>query len=227
LSSAFDAVLATLSKSRQEQERLVQDAGHELRTPLTSLRTNVEVLRRHPELPEPERQAVIADLHAETQELTGLVNEIVSLAVGETADEPRQELDLAELAGDVATRYQRRTGRPITVIAEPTQVTAQRAGVQRALSCLLDNARKFDPGDGPIEVTVGPGGMSVADRGPGIAEAELDAVFERFHRSDDARAMPGSGLGLSIVRDVAERHGGTVFARNRDGGGAVVGFTLG
>jgi two-component system sensor histidine kinase MprB len=197
-----------------------------LRTPLTSLRTNVDVLRHHPDLSEADRRAVVADLHAETEELTGLVDEIVSLAVGEAADEPRQELDLAELARELSARYERRTGRPITVDAEPTLVVAQQVGVQRALSCLLDNARKFDTGDGPIEVSVGAGGIAVADRGPGIPEAELDLVFDRFHRSDEARTMPGSGLGLSIVRDVAERHGGTVFARNRDGGGAVVGFTL-
>jgi two-component system sensor histidine kinase MprB len=98
--------------------------------------------------------------------------------------------------------------------------------VQRAISCLLDNACKFDP-SGTIEVTVGAAGIAVADRGPGIPEHELPLVFDRFHRADDARSMPGSGLGLSIVREVARRHGGEAFARNRDGGGAVVGFRLG
>jgi two-component system sensor histidine kinase MprB len=73
---------------------------------------------------------------------------------------------------------------------------------------------------------VGDGGVAVADRGSGIPEAELPLVFDRFHRADEARALPGSGLGLSIVRDVARRHGGDAFARNREGGGAVVGFTL-
>ncbi len=184
------------------------------------------MLRRHPDLSQPEREAVLADLHAEAEELTGLVNEVVALAVGELADEPKEQLDLTELARDLSGRYERRTGRRIIVVGEPTPVVAQRAAVQRALSCLLDNARKFDPGDGPIEVTVGDDGIAVADRGPGIPEAELALVFDRFHRSDEARSMPGSGLGLSIVRDVAERHGGGVFARNRAGGGAVVGFRL-
>jgi two-component system, OmpR family, sensor histidine kinase MprB len=226
LSAAFDRMLATLARSRQEQQRLVEDAGHELRTPLTSLRTNVDVLRRHPDLSQPDREAVLADLHAEAEELTGLVNEIVALAVGELADEPKEQLDLTELARDLSGRYERRTGRRIIVVGEQTPVVAQRAAVQRALSCLLDNARKFDPGDGPIEVTVDDDGIAVADHGPGIPEGELALVFDRFHRADEARSMPGSGLGLSIVRDVAERHGGRAFARNRSGGGAVVGFTL-
>jgi len=226
LSSAFDRMLGALASSREQQRRLVQDAGHELRTPLTSIRTNLDVMRRHPDLSATDREAVVADIHAEVEQLTELVDEIVAVSVGDIVDEPREPLDLAELATDVAARYQRRSGRDIVVVAEPTPVVAQRAAVQRALSCLLDNATKFDPSGAPIEVSVRDRGIAVADRGMGIPDNELALVFERFHRTDEARAMPGSGLGLSIVRDVAERHGGSVFARNRDGGGAVVGFRL-
>jgi two-component system sensor histidine kinase MprB len=99
--------------------------------------------------------------------------------------------------------------------------------VQRAVSCLIDNADKFDPSGGPIEVHVAGTTLWVADRGPGIPDDELPLVFERFHRAEAARSLPGSGLGLSIVREVALRHGGEAFARHRDGGGAEVGFTLG
>jgi two-component system, OmpR family, sensor histidine kinase MprB len=227
LSSAFDRMLGALASSREQQRRLVQDAGHELRTPITSIRTNLDVIRRHPDLSPTDREAVVEDIHAEVEQLTELVNEIVAVSVGDVVDEPREQLDLAELATDVAARYERRSGRDIVVVAEPTPVVAQRAAVQRALSCLLDNATKFDPSGAPIEVSVRDSGIAVADRGMGIPESELALVFERFHRTDEARAMPGSGLGLSIVRDVAERHGGSVFARAREGGGAVVGFRLG
>jgi two-component system, OmpR family, sensor histidine kinase MprB len=227
LSAAFDRMLAALARSREQQRQLVQDAGHELRTPLTSIRTNLDVMRRHPDLSSPDRDAVVADIHAEVEQLTELVNEIVAVSVGDVVDEPREEFDLAALATEVAARYERRSGRDIVVVAEQTCVVAQRGAVQRALSCLLDNATKFDPSGAPIDVTVREGGIAVADRGMGIPQRELGLVFERFHRSDEARTMPGSGLGLSIVRDVAERHGGSVFARNRDGGGAVVGFRLG
>ena len=227
LSAAFDRMLGALARSREQQRRLVQDAGHELRTPITSIRTNLDVMRRHPDLSDADRVVVVDDIHAEVEQLTQLVDEIIAVSVGDVVDEPYEQLDLAELVTDVVARHQRRSGREISVVAERSTVVAQRVAVQRALSCLLDNATKFDPSGAPIEVTVGDGGITVADRGPGIPANELALVFERFHRTDDARAMPGSGLGLSIVRDVAERHRGTVFARNRDGGGAVVGFRLG
>lgn len=227
LTTAFDRMLAALGRSREDQRRLVQDAGHELRTPLTSLRTNLDTLQRYPELSHDDREAIIADLRAETDELTDLVNEVVAVASGENSDEPFVPFDLAALVADVAARYERRAGRAVRVVSVPSMVTAQRAGVQRAVSCLLDNARKFDPSDAPIDVTVGGGEVVVADRGPGIDPSDQARVFDRFYRSDAARTLSGSGLGLSIVRETAERHGGTAFARGREGGGAEVGFRLG
>jgi two-component system sensor histidine kinase MprB len=227
LGAAFDRMLAALRRSQEQQHRLVQDAGHELRTPLTSLRTNLDTLRRHPELDATQRDAIVDDLHAETEELTNLVDEIVSVASGATAREPAETFDLAEVVREVAERYERRTGRPIVVVSEPGTVVAERNAVQRAVSCLLDNAGKFDVSGGSIDVDVGCGEVRVSDRGPGIPAAEREAVFERFHRADDARSLPGSGLGLSIVREVARRHGGEAFVEARRGGGAVVGFRLG
>ena len=226
LGVAFQQMLAALAKSRDEQQRLVQDAGHELRTPLTSLRTNIDVLRRHPGLSDDQRSQIVDDLHVETEELVELVNEVIAAATGLADDEPAEELSLGELARQVAERYERRTGRPVVVDADDSYVRAQPAAVQRAVSNLLDNARKFDLTGGPIDVRVRDGGLDVLDRGPGIAEAELDLVFERFHRAAEARSLPGSGLGLSIVREVVERNGGTVRAVNRTDGGAAVGFSL-
>ena len=226
LGGAFGRMLAALARSREDQRRLVQDAGHELRTPLTSLRTNLDVLRRHPDLPAEERAQVVEDLHAETEELVALVDEIVAVASGEVDGEEPEPFSLGELVREVASRAERRSGRRVVVAADDSPVVAQYAAVQRAVSNLLDNARKFDESGGPIEVSVSQGSVVVADRGPGIAPEDVGRVFDRFHRAEAARALPGSGLGLSIVREVAERHGGSVRAANRDGGGAVVGFTL-
>ena len=227
LGTAFDRMLTALARSQDQQQRLVQDAGHELRTPLTSLRTNVDTLRRYPDLDDADRDAIVDDLHAETEELTDLVNEIVAVASGETADDPAAPIDLAAMATEVAGRYERRSGRSIVVDAASSPVTGQPVAIQRAISCLLDNACKFDTSGGPIHVVVSDGEVSVADRGPGIPTAESELVFERFHRVETARTMPGSGLGLSIVRDIARRHGGDAFVRARDGGGSVVGFRVG
>jgi two-component system sensor histidine kinase MprB len=226
LGSAFERMLGALARSRTEQQRLVQDAGHELRTPLTSMRTNLDVLRRHPDLPADQRAQVIDDLHSETEELVQLVNEIVAVASGAADDEPVSDFVLGDAATEIAERYQRRTGRSVRVQADESVVRAQSGAVQRAISNLLDNARKFDTSGGPIDVRVADGTLEVLDRGPGISAEDLPHVFERFHRATEARSMPGSGLGLSIVLDVVARQGGAVSASNRDGGGAVVGFRL-
>ena len=227
LGVAFDRMLAALARSKDEQRRLVQDAGHELRTPLTSLRTNLDTLRRYPGLSDADRSTIVDDLHAETRELTALVDEVVAVATGGSRDEPATSFDLLDVAAEQAERYARRTGRPVEVDGTSSVVTAQRSGVQRAISCLLENATKFDTSGGTIDVTVGDDTVTVLDRGTGIPDGDLGRVFDRFHRADAARTMPGSGLGLSIVREVASQHGGDAFASNRPDGGAAVGFRLG
>lgn len=228
LSAAFDGMLAALARSKDEQQRLVQDAGHELRTPLTSLRTNVDVLRRFPDLPTESRREILDDLHSETEELAALVDEVVAVASGGADDEPVSTFDLVGAVREVSERFQRRLDRPIPVGSDSPEIViaGRRAAVQRAVSCLLDNAAKFDQTGGTIDVAVTGTTVTVSDRGIGIPEADLDRVFDRFHRSDEARTMPGSGLGLSIVREIARTHGGDAFAQARDGGGATVGFRL-
>ncbi len=225
LGTAFTEMLAALTRSREDQQRLVQDAGHELRTPLTSLRTNIAVLRSLARLPAADQTRLIDDLDGETQELTHLVDELVELAVDQRGDEPCGPVDLREVAERVAERTRRRTGRDVVVDADDVVVTARAAGVERAMSNLVENAAKFSDA-GPIEIVVRRGRIEVLDRGPGIDGTDLPRVFDRFFRSVVARSLPGSGLGLSIVRGVAESHGGAVFAGPREGGGAVLGFTL-
>ncbi|MGW0813231.1 HAMP domain-containing sensor histidine kinase [Streptomyces viridiviolaceus] len=235
LGRAFDRMLGRLAQSEEDQRRLVQDAGHELRTPLTSLRTNISLLRRIDELPPAAREELVADLGQEARELTDLVNELVDLAAGQSDTEPPQRVDLAEIAQDVATLARRRTGREISVRACGDTTTYGRpAMLTRAISNLVENATKFDrEGTGPVDVAVAgparPGTVrvEVLDRGPGIADGDLIRVFDRFYRAADARSQPGSGLGLSIVREVALAHGGAPFAHRRDGGGSVIGFTVG
>lgn len=235
LGRAFDRMLGRLAQSEEDQRRLVQDAGHELRTPLTSLRTNISLLRRIDELPPATRDELVADLGQEARELTDLVNELVDLAAGQSDTEPVQRVDLADIAEDVAGLARRRTGRRILVRASGETVTDGRpAMLQRAVTNLVENAAKFDrDGTAPIEINVAgparPGTVrvEVLDRGPGIAEDDLFRVFDRFYRAADARSLPGSGLGLSIVREVALSHGGAPFAFRRDGGGTGIGFTVG
>jgi two-component system sensor histidine kinase MprB len=226
LGTAFDGMLDALAASRAEQQRLVQDAGHELRTPLTSVRTNLAVLRRHPDLDPATRRKVLDDLHNEVEELVVLLEEVVALAQGAVDDTPPTRVELGVLARTVAERAERRHGRVVVVTADQSAVEAPLPAVERAVSNLVDNAAKFDQSGGPIEVVVEAGAVTVLDRGPGIAPGDETRVFDRFYRAEAARSRPGSGLGLSIVRDVALRNGGSVIAEPRPGGGAVVGFRL-
>ena len=226
LGRAFDDMLGRLASSKDDQRRLVQDAGHELRTPLTSLRTNIAALPRLDQLPPDSRDALLDDLQTETRELTVLVNELVELAADRRETEEETEVDLGALAERVADLARRRTGREIVVTARATLVPGRPQALQRALTNLVENAAKFATGDSQILVRVDSGRVAVLDRGPGIDEADLERVFNRFYRATSARSLPGSGLGLSIVREVAESHGGRVFARNRPGGGAEIGFTV-
>ncbi|MGW1171644.1 HAMP domain-containing sensor histidine kinase [Streptomyces sp. NPDC002550] len=227
LGRAFDGMLGRLAASEEVQRRLVQDAGHELRTPLTSLQANAALLDRIDQLPPQAKADLIADMKSETRELVNLVNELVDLAAGDRNAEQPTEIVLGALAEDAAALARRRTGREILVDCDDTVVRARPEAVQRALSNLLENAAKFDQdGTEPIEVAITGTRVEVRDRGPGIAEADLSRVFDRFYRADSARSLPGSGLGLAIVHAVAAAHGGTAFAHNRAGGGAVIGFTL-
>lgn len=226
LGTAFSTMLNALNTSREEQRRLVQDAGHELRTPLTSLRTNVDVLRRHGDLPAEMRAKVLDDLDIEVAELSSLVEEVVAVGSGRSPDESSVEVRIADVVESAAGRVGRRTGRAIEITADNSVVLAQRSSLDRAITNLLDNAAKFDSTAEPIEISVVQGRVAVRDHGPGIAPSDLDLVFDRFYRAVAARSQPGSGLGLSIVTEVAAAHGGTTFAANHPERGAIVGFEL-
>ncbi len=225
LGSAFNEMLTALARSKQDQQRLVQDAGHELRTPLTSLRTNVYALRRSDQLSPEQQDQVLDDLEGETEELTRLIDEVVELATDRRGDEAEEQVRLGALVERVAGRSAQRSGREVLVGADETVVIGRPLALERAVGNLVENALKFDQ-DGPIAVACSQGRVEVADRGPGFDDEDLPRVFDRFYRSTAARSRPGSGLGLAIVADIVGQHGGEVYARNREGGGAVVGFTI-
>ncbi|MBI4883580.1 MAG: HAMP domain-containing histidine kinase [Actinobacteria bacterium] len=226
LGRAFAGMLQSLQRSKREQHQLVQDASHELRTPLTSLRTNVAVLRRGLDQLQPEaREQLLADLDSESRELSDLVNELVELATEARDDEPSQPMRLVDVADRAAERARRRFNRDVSVHADASLVNGRPAALERAVQNLIDNACKFAPA-GAIEVTVSDATVTVRDHGPGLIDADLPHLFDRFYRSVQMRGMPGSGLGLAIVKSVAEAHGGSVFARNAEGGGAELGFRL-
>lgn len=226
LARNFNAMLSALEESRTQQQRLVRDAGHELRTPLTALRTNIELLGRTKNLSDDQRSELIAAAEAEVKDLSVLVGEVVDVASDRYTEEPIEELSLDDIVERSVERAIRRTSLRIDVSSERSPVQGRAVALARAIDNLLDNALKWGADGGEIEVTVADGRVSVRDHGPGIDEADLDHVFDRFYRSASARSMPGSGLGLSIVKQIVEAHGGEVFVETPDGGGVVVGFEI-
>lgn len=228
LARSFGAMVTSLRRSRDQQQRLIADAGHEFRTPLTALRTNLETLqRRREELTEEQVATLIDAAAAETLELSALATELVDLAQdAESSTEPLLDVALDELVRLVVRRFESRTDQDIVVTGSGSVVSVRPGQIERALANILANAIVWNDPSEPIEVTVDGGRVSVRDHGPGIDQADLAHVFERFHRSDRARAHPGSGLGLSIVEHVVTGHSGTVHAENHPEGGAIVGFEL-
>ncbi|MCU1486768.1 MAG: mprB [Actinomycetia bacterium] len=222
LAASFNAMLAALGTSREQQKRLVADASHELRTPLTAVRTNVDLLLRADDLDLAQRRELLDETRLELDELTALVAELVELATDARAEEPVGPVDLVEVVEDVASRFRRRTGRVVTVtIDEPAEVEGRAAMLDRAVANLVDNALKFSPWSEPVEVEVHGGRITVLDRGPGVHGDDRTRVFDRFYRADATRTLPGSGLGLAIVSQVARVHGGRASIEPREGGGAI------
>jgi two-component system, OmpR family, sensor histidine kinase MprB len=218
LAARFNAMLVALEESVGRQRRLVADASHELRTPLTSVRTNVDLLREG-KLPPDEQQRALAEASVELDALTTLLSDLVELARGEERKLRIEEVQLDELVGGAVDRAKGRAPQ-ITFLSSlsPTLVRADPLLLERAVSNLLDNAVKWSPDGGPVEVTVRNGEVVVADHGPGIAEADIPRVFDRFYRAAAARAKPGAGLGLAIVREAAEAHGGRASVESTAGG---------
>ncbi len=230
LASAFNTMLASLSASRDRQRQLVADAGHELRTPLTSLRTNLELLTQADArggLSEASRAELMDDVRFQIEELTTLIGDLTELAREEPVPGQVEPVDLVDVAGRALERVRRRApGLTYDVVLTPWWCTGEAASLERAITNLLDNAAKWSPPHGTITVRLGNGTLYVADQGPGIAADDLPHVFERFYRSKESRTLPGSGLGLSIVARVAERHGGAVCAGAAADGGAAFWFWL-
>jgi two-component system sensor histidine kinase MprB len=227
LAGSFNTMLGALEESTRAQRQLVADASHELRTPLTSLRTNIEVLASNRRLPAGERERLLKDVVEQLGEMTTLIAELIELARGEQQRAEPEEVRLDLVAADAVERARRdRPAVNFVTSIEESVVHGIPSNIERAVANLLDNAAKWSPPNGDVEVAVRDGRVSVRDHGPGIDEEHLPHVFDRFYRAPSARGMPGSGLGLAIVRQVAQAHGGDVVAERAEGGGTRITLQL-
>jgi two-component system sensor histidine kinase MprB len=230
LARSFNATLDELEQSVEAQRNLVADAGHELRTPIASLRANIQILEDADKLPPGELTELRADIVQELDELTQLVAAIVELARGTSpSDNEIDDVRLDLITDQLVERARRRAGNQVSfdLDLEPTLLRGQQERIARAVSNLIDNARKWSPPGGLIEIRLHDGELAVRDHGPGFEPDDIPHVFDRFFRSNRARAMPGSGLGLAIVRQAADAGGGWVEAANAPAGGALVRVSFG
>ncbi|WP_231873201.1 MULTISPECIES: HAMP domain-containing sensor histidine kinase [Kitasatospora] len=227
LSTSFNSMSTALANSRERQTRLIADAGHELRTPLTSLRTNVDLLIRSDAqgraLPPETRARMLGNMKAQMQELTVLIGDLLQLSRPDTPNPEavRTVVPFHETVGRALERGRLRG--PSLVFdtdVRPWYVHGDPAALERAVINLLDNAVKYSPPAGTVDVALREGRLTVRDRGPGIPADELPYVFDRFWRSPSSRQLPGSGLGLSIVAQTVRDAGGQVALGPAPDGGA-------
>ncbi|MFG2513063.1 sensor histidine kinase [Streptomyces sp. NPDC048584] len=233
LSRSFNSMTSALASSRDLQQQLIADAGHELRTPLTSLRTNIELLTRSEEtgrpIPEADRKALLASVKAQMTELAALIGDLQELSRPDTGQHAgRAQIVAWQDVVESALRRARLRGPELTITADvhPWYVRAEPSALERAVVNILDNAVKFSPAGATVDVRLTDGVLTVRDHGPGIPADELPYVFDRFWRSPGARALPGSGLGLSIVARTVQQAGGEVSLARADGGGTTAAIRL-
>jgi two-component system sensor histidine kinase MprB len=228
LAASFNQTLGALERSVEAQRHLIADASHELRTPIAALRSNIQIFLEADQLPQEEQAELRDAILAELDDLTQLVSDVLALARGTTPNEAVEELELDAILSEATERAIRRS--PTLTFhsdVEPTLIINSPDRVTRAVTNIVDNARKWSPPDGTVEITLADGVLTVRDHGPGFRAEDLAHVFERFYRSADARRMPGSGLGLAIVKQAAEAQGGYAMVSNAPDGGAIVTVSFG
>ena len=226
LGRAFDAMAVSLEREDQLRRALVADVAHELRTPIAVLQAETEALVDGVTEPSP---AALSSVHDEAVRLGRMVDDLQTLASAEAAGLhlERRLLDVGRVAGQAATSFAPRlqaTGIRLEQTVPPTLVVGDPHRLHQVVSNLLANAAKFTPPGGQVNLRVASDGseaiIEVDDTGPGIPEGELGQVWDRFFRGEAGRVVAGSGIGLAVVKELVDAHGGTVAVRNSPAGGA-------
>ena len=217
LARTFNDMTSRLERLVASQREFVADASHQLRTPLSGLRLRLEEARAT--TADEDAHAEIDAGLRELDRLSAMVTELLVLSQAGEVDAPPERVDLEDAARRAEARWDGAEGGRVRSSGAPADALAPLADLDRAIDALVENAIHY--GNGEVEVRSRPGAVEVLDRGPGLTDDDLAAVFERFHRGAAGRAGPnGTGLGLPIARELARRWGGDVTLANRDGGGA-------
>jgi two-component system, OmpR family, sensor kinase len=248
LATTFNQMLASLEEVYQYQQRFVADASHELRAPITSIRCNLDLLVKAPDLSIDEIQAALADARTEAERMGRLVNDLLLLARTDSLASERttlneknilphytQEIDLDSLLLDVFRQYrylndERQGPRLSLQHTMPVSLYGNADQLKQAIVALVDNALKYTPQEGYVSLSLNIADefaiIKIRDTGIGISPEELPHIFERFYRADRARPRDrgGSGLGLAIVQGIVRGHQGSIEVESIPGKGST--FTL-
>jgi two-component system OmpR family sensor kinase/two-component system sensor histidine kinase BaeS len=232
LSDSFNRMTEALERNDRERRAMLTDIAHELRTPLTVMRGKLEGFI---DGVYPVNESTIAPVLAETYTLERLVDDLRLLTLAESRQLhfDLRPADLGDLAARAVSLFQaeadeKRIALTLAVAPDTPAVAADAQRVSQVIGNLISNALRYAPEGGAVNITVRDASLSVSDNGPGVTEADLPHLFDRFWRGERsrARASGGAGLGLAIARQLIEAQGGTIAAHNRPEGGLAVTFTL-
>jgi two-component system OmpR family sensor kinase len=227
-------VVDELREEEQRKSRFVGDVSHELRSPLTAIRGTAETLLEG-DMPAEEEERFLATIVREADRLARLADDLLTLEriEGATGELPVRRVDLRQVAENAAAALEHLTeqrGVKVEVTGVAPAVLGDPDRLQQVVANLLDNASRLMKDGGIVRIELGRDAthatVAVLDEGPGVPEADLAGIFDRFYRSQPSRdrVSGGAGLGLSIVRAIVSRHAGTIAAENRAEGGSV--FTV-
>ena len=232
LADTFDGMLARLEEAFESQRRLIQDASHELRNPLAVMRTNLDVALADPKADPAEVRDAAIVVRRTVERMSRLVDDLLTYARHGLPDEQWEEVELTPIVQEAVDEFARpaeaRSLQLASATAAGVWVMADRTELKQALANLVANAVRLAPAGTTITVSSGIEDrwafLSVADQGPGIAAEDQSRVFERFWRASgqaDPDGARGSGLGLTIVQRIAERHGGHVALQSEPAVGSI------
>jgi two-component system OmpR family sensor kinase len=247
---AFNEMLSNLEEVYQRQQRFVADASHELRAPITSIRCNLDLLAKAPDLPPEERQAALTEARAEADRMGRLVNDLLLLARSDETshdvktngykkfESQKPRIDLDSLLLQVYRQFKQtvesthgnkklQEPRLLLQYISPVKVSGNADQLQQVLVALIDNALKYTPDEGCVTLSLTTHNqkavVSVSDTGIGILPEDMPLIFERFYRADRSRARDhgGTGLGLTIAQNIIQEHDGTIEVESIPGKGST------
>lgn len=230
LAQAFNAMMDKVSASFERQRRFSASAAHELKTPLSTILVNLEVLELDGKTPLERMEKVLSIVKTNTERMISLVNDLFRLTSGtdgELCQQVRLEEVFAELSADLSGMVREKQLELAVGDMPDVNLRGSYAMICRAMGNLLENAVKYNRQGGTIEVQAEKQGetvaVQIADTGIGIPAEDLPHIFEPFYRVDRSRsrAVGGAGLGLPLVKDIVEKHGGSIEVKSAPGEGTV------